>query len=184
MVLALLAACTGAQGPAGSAGAAGPAGPEAPAGMAGAGIQPEMLVLFQGMAVTAAYLDESMALEAGYVATEDCVASPVGAMRMHYMNVGLLTDGDIDPSQPQVLMYVPSETGPKLAGFEYFMPLGPPGSPIPDPAPPAPSLAGHTFNGPMEGHDENMPPHYDLHIWAWMANPDGLFEDFNPSLSC
>ena len=121
MVLALLAACTGAQGP---------------AGMAGAGIQPEMLELFQGMAVTATYLDESMAIEAGYVATEDCVASPVGAMGMHYMNVGLLPDGDIDPSQPQVLMYVPSETGPKLAGFEYFMPLGPPGSPIPDPAPP------------------------------------------------
>ena len=66
------------------------------------------------------------------------------AMGMHYMNVGLLPDGDIDPSQPQVLMYVPSETGPKLAGFEDFMPLGPLGSPLPDPVPPR-SIAGRAY---------------------------------------
>lgn len=184
MIPTLLTACTGAQGPAGPAGPAGPGGPAGPAGLVSVDLQPELLELLQGMAVTAPYLDEAKAIEAGYAATDDCVDSPAGAMGLHYMNLGLLPDGNINPSKPQVLLYIPTESGPKLAGFEYFMPLGPPGSPIPDPAPPAPTVAGRMFNGPMEGHDENMPPHYDLHIWAWMSNPDGIFEDFNPSLSC
>ena len=175
LVTILMIACTGAPGP---------AGPEGPAGLVSLDVQPELLQLFQGMAATALYLDEAKVIEAGYAATEDCAASPDGAMGLHYMNVGLLPEGDIDPSKPQLLLYIPTESGPKLAGFEYFMPLGHPGSPIPDPAPPAPSVAGKTFNGPMEGHDENMPPHYDLHVWAWMPNPNGIFEDFNPALSC
>jgi len=183
----LVAACAGAQGPAGPAGPAGTAGaggPAGPAGLVSVDVTPELLALFQGMAATAPYLDEAKAIEDGYVATNDCVASPDGAMGLHYMNLGRLPDGSIDPSKPQLLLYIPTESGPKLAGFEYFWPLGPPGAPVPDSVPPAPSFAGQTLNGPMEGHNEGIPPHFDLHVWAWMPNPASLFEDFNTALSC
>jgi hypothetical protein len=34
------------------------------------------------------------------------------------------------------------------------------------------------FSGPMEGHEPLMPPglhHYDLHVWLWKDNPEGIF---------
>ena len=30
----------------------------------------------------------------------------------------------------------------------------------------------------------DMPPHYDLHVWVWQANPAGIFAPFNPNVSC
>ena len=138
----------------------------------------------QGMAATAPYLDEAKGVEAGYAPTDNCVASPAGAMGLHYMNLDLATDGILDPGKPELLLYIPTEAGPKLAGFEYFFPVGPPDAPVPDPAPPAPVVGGQTFNGPMEGHGPGQPPHYDLHVWGWVPNPEGLFEGFNSALSC
>ncbi|MCA1639594.1 MAG: hypothetical protein LC768_14895 [Acidobacteria bacterium] len=49
---------------------------------------------------------------------------------------------------------------------------------------PTPSLFGRSFNGPMPGHGPGEPVHYDLHVWAWRNNPNGMFAQFNPKLSC
>jgi hypothetical protein len=49
---------------------------------------------------------------------------------------------------------------------------------------PAPSLFGQTFQGPMPGHNPQMPWHYDLHVWLFESNPSGLFAPFNPAFSC
>jgi hypothetical protein len=49
---------------------------------------------------------------------------------------------------------------------------------------PAPSVFGHTFQGPMPGHAPGMPWHYDLHVWAWAPNPSGTFAQWNPAISC
>ncbi len=174
----LLIACTGDEGPAGAEGPAGPAGAAGPA----AEISVDDLV--KAMAATGPFVDEAVAVAAGYAPTEDCVASPDGAMGLHYVNFDLVVDGVLDPARPEVLMYIPTETGPKLVGFEYLVPVGPPGGPVPDPAPPTPSVLGMSFNGPMVGHDAEMPPHFDLHVWAWEDNPAGMFEDFNAALSC
>jgi len=46
-----------------------------------------------------------------------------------------------------------------------------------DPAEPA-------FDGPMAGHNPQMPWHYDLHAWVIENNPAGLFSQWNPSISC
>ena len=59
----------------------------------------------------------------------------------------------------------------------------------PDPPPlgffnSAPSVLGQTFDGPMPGHNSDMPWHYDLHVWFWEDNPGGLFAPFNSALSC
>jgi hypothetical protein len=29
-----------------------------------------------------------------------------------------------------------------------------------------------------------MPEHYDLHVWLWKHNPEGMFAQFNPRVSC
>lgn len=47
-----------------------------------------------------------------------------------------------------------------------------------------PALFGVPFDGPMPGHEEGMPEHYDLHAWAWRANPNGVFAPFNPNVGC
>jgi hypothetical protein len=36
----------------------------------------------------------------------------------------------------------------------------------------------------MFGHAPGMPVHYDLHVWLWKTNPSGLFNPWNPDLSC
>ena len=105
-------------------------------------------------------------------------------MGFHYVNPELARDPAIDLSKPEILLYVPTDDGVKLAGFEYSFGIGAPGADIPDPAPEAPVILGQTFNGPMEGHGPDGPPHYDLHVWAFEENPQGTFENFNSSLSC
>ncbi len=134
-------------------------------------------------AATAQFHDVDNAVAADYIPTEDCVFSPFGTMGLHFVNLGLIADGVIDLEKPEVLIYLPSEDGVRLAAIEYLFAIGPPGGAIPDPAPPAPVLFGETFNGPMLGHGGG-PPHYDLHVWTWQANPDGIFEDWNTKVSC
>ena len=46
------------------------------------------------------------------------------------------------------------------------------------------TVAGIPFDGPMAGHAPGMPMHYDLHVWAWRANPAGTFEEWNPHVHC
>ena len=130
------------------------------------------------------YHDVNVAMADGYVSTEECVASPAGAMGIHYVNVNLIQDPELDPERPEVLMYVPTNDGLILAGIEYLAAIGPPGSPVPDSPPAAPVLFDQTFHGPMEGHSPDAPPHFDLHVWVWEENPQGMFEGFNPSLNC
>jgi hypothetical protein len=36
----------------------------------------------------------------------------------------------------------------------------------------------------MPGHGGDMPIHYDLHVYAWVANPDGGFATWNPAITC
>ena len=131
---------------------------------------PSELDLDTAKAATEQFQTVESAVAAGYLPTEECVASPDGTMGMHYVNPGLIADGVLDVEKPEILLYVPGDSGPKLVGIEFLSPIGPPGAPIPSPAPPAPSLFGETFNGPMEGHGEG-PPHFDLHVWTFQETP-------------
>jgi hypothetical protein len=150
---------------------------------AGGGSQ-VMLNLQMAAEATSAFMDPAAAVSAGYLATEDCVAIPgVAAMGLHYVNPALMDDV-IDPAAPEILLYIPTDDGPMLTGLEYTLPIGPPDAAIPDSPPPAPSIFGQVFEGPMLGHGPGGPPHYDLHVWLWETNPGGTFEGFNPALSC
>ncbi len=134
---------------------------------------------------TIKYQDISQALADGFMETEACVAVPgVGGMGYHFIHPARAMDPTINMSEPEVLLYAEIGGKLKLVGVEYFYAIGMPDAPIPNPAPPAPVLFGRDFDGPMLGHEPGMPPHYDLHVWLWQANPAGMFADLNPNISC
>ncbi len=125
---------------------------------------------------TAKYHNVDKALADGYIAAPHCVAVPgLGTMGFHYINPTLMMDPAIDPLQPEVLLYVPSGNGLKLVAVEYL---------VFDTGQPHPTVFGMPLHGPMAGHEPGMPVHYDLHAWVWHPNPNGMFTDFNPSVSC
>ena len=132
--------------------------------------------LTEARRATAPFHSIKQARAAGYEAAEACVKAPgVGGMGFHNINPALM-DLDLDAAKPELLLYAPKKNGGlKLVGVEYFVPyIGQP----------APELFGQRFDGPMAGHETGMPEHYDLHVWLWKKNPNGMFAQFNPTVSC
>ena len=134
-------------------------------------------------AAVAKYHDYANAVADGYsLAGEPCVSSPDGAMGVHAANQGLIRAGVLDPLRPNVLLYMPRKDGSlDLIGVEYMrvdadQNLETDGD--------RPSLFGRGFDGPMLGHNPQMPIHYDLHVWLWQHNPSGMFAPFNPAGHC
>jgi hypothetical protein len=134
--------------------------------------------------VTNKYHDVNAALADGLIETPGCVASPDGGMGIHFINPARLMDPAENILEPEILLYVKTDKGMKLIGVEYFYGIGAPDTHVPNPAPPAPVLFGRPFDGPMEQHEPGQPPHYDLHVWIWQANPSGMFAMFNPNVKC
>lgn len=134
---------------------------------------------------TAIYFQDIPRAEAdGYVNLVECVVNEEGpgAMGVHFINPGRMQDSALVANEPEILLYEPTKDGLVLRGVEYMFAIGPPGSPVPDNPPPAPTLFGQKFHGPMAGHGPDAPPHYDLHVW--FDNPAGTFENYNTNVSC
>lgn len=140
-------------------------------------------------AATAQFTDVATAEAAGYGLLEDaagiaCIDSPTGGMGIHYVNIDLVLDPTFDPAKPEVLVYEPDKHGNlRLVAVEYVVFESQwPG--------PAPSLFGEDFDrmpGPDELEPQNrygLPSFYELHAWVWKHNPSGMFEDWNPTVSC
>lgn len=150
------------------------------------GITPEMKEV---RAALEKYQDPIMAVHDGYFSTLGCVEYPkpgaagqvpyvAGGMGVHFFNVTLM--GQLDPLKPQVLVYQPVGDRLVLAAAEYFVPVSPTTTD-------KPQIFGHPFDGPMEGHHPLMPhglSHYDLHVWLWKKNPNGIFSPTNPDVKC
>jgi hypothetical protein len=136
---------------------------------------------------TTKYHDVNVALADGFIRTPNCVESPDGGMGIHFINPARLMDPAVNILEPEILLYVKSGNVMKLLGVEYFYGIGAPGSElkdVPQPVPPSPIIFGRSLDGPMEKHEPDQPPHYDLHVWIWQANPSGIFAPFNPNVSC
>ncbi|MET8410751.1 hypothetical protein ABZV34_22090 [Streptomyces sp. NPDC005195] len=153
-------------------------GPAAPVGPVDPAVVRDLDTAY---AASVKYLDESTALADGYVPFA-CSADPAGhgAMGYHYFNKSRY--GSLDPAKPGALLF---EDGPdgrrRLAGVEWIVVdkdqnMKTSGD--------RPSLFGQKFEGPMPGHYPGMPVHYDLHVWLWKHNPDGLFNRWNPRVTC
>ena len=128
-------------------------------------------------AATARYHSLEQARKAGYLAPPECVASPFGGMGYHFENPALMQDGTLDPEQPEILLYAAKANGQlELVGVEYYMEA--------DRVSSVPQLFGQSFQGPMPAHHPGMETHYDLHVWLWQDNPNGLFALWNPTVTC
>ena len=121
---------------------------------------------------TKKYKDVEKALADGFLPTEDCVPE----MGYHYVNLNrLLEDTYVDPFLPEILLYARDKHGElKLVGVEYF---------VADMDQPPPTYFGIPMDGPMPGHGNDI-WHYDLHVWLFKKNPEGMLEVFNPKVSC
>ena len=132
---------------------------------------------------TKRFRDVDVAIAAGYVPTDDCVELPgVGGMGYHYVHPALASDSKIDPTMPEILVYQKTKRGSmQLGALEWFIVDDDQDLATDDDRP---TLMGHAFEGPMEGHEPGMPIHYDLHAWVYRHNPAGELAAFNPSVRC
>ncbi len=136
------------------------------------------------------YKDPIVAVRDGYLSTVGCVDFPAGgtehgameykpgAMGVHFINMSYVSP-KLDSTKPQVLLYEPSGDKLMLVGAEWFIPT--------EVSKTAPTVLGHQLMGPMEGHVPVMPPelhHWDLHVWLWRDNPNGMFSPTNSAVKC
>lgn len=99
--------------------------------------------------------------------------SGVGGMGYHYANASLI-DGVAEDVAPEILLYEPQKNGRlQLVGVEYIVPF----AFVPADAP-APTLHGVAF------HQNYAFGLWALHAWVWQNNPAGIFEDWNPTVTC
>jgi hypothetical protein len=140
-------------------------------------------LLRQARQATRAFSDVEAAKAAGYERASECEDDPkYGGMGIHYANPGLVADGRLDVTRPEVLVYQPTRRGRlRLGAIEYFQVdadqnLATDGD--------RPWLFDLPFDGPMLGHNPQMPIHYDLHVWLYRDNPAGLFAMWNPRVEC
>ncbi len=134
---------------------------------------------------TKKFHDIQVAVQEGYAAFPDrngyCVAQPgQGAMGIHYLNGGLL-DAVLDPLRPEALMYQPTKDGRlELLGVEYIVFQDVWDALHPQP----PVLFGHPFHLVRAPNRYNVPAFYELHLWVWEHNRNGIFNDWNPQVRC
>lgn len=105
-----------------------------------------------------------------------CFDKPgVGGMGYHYINTGIL-DLKLDPLKPEAMVYAPGQNGKlKLGAVEYIVPAA------------DWKAAGHSKSPSVLGHHLHLNSNlgvYVLHAWIWQHNPKGVFEDWNPTVSC
>src|ERR1700738_4885047 len=71
---------------------------------------------------TRPFLNVNLATAAGYQPLFGCVSGPDhGAMGVHYISLPLVGDGEIKASQPEALIYEPSNEGLRLVGVEFIV---------------------------------------------------------------
>jgi hypothetical protein len=145
--------------------------------------------LDQVRAATDAFHSLTAAQEANYnleVADRDlitCIEDPKGsgAMGVHHVNLGLLVDGEIEATTPEALIYEPGPEGSNtLVAVEYIVFADAWHAKHKQ----APKLFGQSFELVPEGNRYGLQPFYELHAWIWKNNPNGLFDDWNPRVSC
>ena len=136
---------------------------------------------------TAKYHRLATAKTAGYTLLRDakgiaCIDNPgVGGMGIHYVKGALVGDGAIDVRNPEALVYDPQPNGRRrLVAVEYVVFQ----KAWDDKHDAPPSLFGHEFHLVEAGNRYGLDPFYELHAWVWKKNPRGMFDDWNPRVSC
>jgi hypothetical protein len=137
---------------------------------------------------TAPYHRLDAARAAGYDLLTDaagiaCIDNPgVGGMGIHYANGNLVGNPSVDAATPEALVYEPQPNGRlRLVAAEYVVlqsaweAAGNSG---------VPTLFGRSFELIPSPNRYGLPAFYELHAWIWKHNPRGMFDDWNPLVSC
>ena len=132
--------------------------------------------------ITEPYKNVSAARDAGYALAFGCVSGPEsGAMGLHYVNMPLVMDGEIDAAKPEIILYEPVENGGvQLVGADYLV--------LADAwdktHSTSPELMGQKFQQFEAPNRFGLPRFYTLHVWAWKENPTGTFVNWHSKISC
>ena len=133
---------------------------------------------------TAKYHDIQVALDDGYVlgyhgAAAGCVQKPgTGAMGYHYFNTARMDDPAINENEPEVLVYHTGDDGTlELGSVEWVVPKAAWDAAGYGPAAPVVfDQTMHIINPVLNWYVE--------HAWVWTHNESGLFQDWNPDVTC
>ena len=131
---------------------------------------------------TERFRDVRVAEAGGYQLLFGCVSgADYGAMGLHYVNLSLVGDSELDTTRPEIVIYEPQADGRlRLIGADYLVfanawDAAHQGTP---------QLMGqllHLFESPNRF---GLPSFYTLHVWAWKDNPNGAFVNWHPQVSC
>ncbi len=125
-------------------------------------------------AATAAYHDLEAAMADDFILLHECEVRPgAGAVGILYVHMDRFLDGVLDADAPDGLLYAPGAGGePQLVGVELAMP--------------AATWAGTeppTFLGNALQFEEEFDA-YGLHVWVWRDNPEGMYAQSHPGITC
>jgi len=120
------------------------------------------------------YEDVDAARADGYVDTHRFDSNESGAVGIRFVNTNDV-DGELDPRQPEVLLYTINDTGGyELLGAEWVVPELD--------ADERPALFDESFDGPLPAHTTEFDEHYGLYAWLFEENLAGQFEQRNSAL--
>jgi hypothetical protein len=124
---------------------------------------------------TARYHNLDKAIADGFVEVACEVRPGHTAAGLLYANFDRVADGVIDLTKPEGLLYDASGSGPpKLAGVDLAVPAFDAEGLLIEP----PEFLGNTF------YLEEEFGVWGLHVWIWRHNPEGMFAEGNPNVSC
>ena len=138
--------------------------------------------------VTAKYtVTVAVAESDGYQLLFGCVSDEdSGAMGLHYVNLGLYAHADgtfddqVDPYQPEIILYEPTPWGPRLTGADYIVDAATWNKTHAQ----APELDGQIFHFFDAPNRFGLRPFYTLHVWAWKDSPTGTFVNWHKDVRC
>ena len=141
--------------------------------------------------VTAQYVNQpvSRATDDGYQLLFGCVSDDdSGAMGLHYVKLDRYVidlehgvfDAEIKAEEPEILLYEPTPSGPKITGADYIVDAATWDKTHAQ----APELDGQIFHYFGSPNRFGLPPFYTLHVWAWKESPTGTFVNWNKDVRC
>jgi hypothetical protein len=135
-------------------------------------------------AATARFKNVEVARNAGYQLLFGCVSGgDFGAMGMHFVNTGLIGDLEVDPTNPEIVIYEPQADGSlRLIGADFLIFADAWDQAHPDGA--TPQLMGQLFHRFEAPNRFGLPAFYTLHVWAWKTNPTGTYTNWHSGVSC
>ncbi len=131
---------------------------------------------------TERFRDVAAAEAEGYSLLFGCVSGPdSGAMGLHYVNLPLVLDGELDPRRPEIVIYEPLPNGRlRMTGADFLI-FAETWHAANEATPQLMGQLLHLFESPNRF---GLPAFYTLHVWAWKDNPNGAFVNWHPKVSC